>query len=268
MFKSLAKLQQVVLGALLLCCAAVLCVARADGELSGLSLRVYVDPTNAPFAFIRSDLTKPEGLDIDIIYELQRRLGFALQDDRIFPLLRTQQMALFQRGEVDLAGGGMSATEARAAFMEFSPVYFDTGMAVMYSREHNPQIKTHQDLAGKKVLVLASSTAEAFAKRELADSEITVINNITLGYFEVAYGHADAVIYDRPILEYFAQTMPTLKLAVTNEILGREDSQYAFGFQPHSPYTRYFRRAFDEMRIDGTLDKLKAKWGLSQAEAM
>ena len=241
--------------------------AAADGELSGLSVRAFIDPTTAPFGFVQDDLTKPQGLDVDILYELQRRLGFSFYDDRIFPLMRGQQMELIKRGEADILCGGMSATDERAEFMDYSPIYFDTGMAVMYSKERNPQIKSYRDLAGKKVMAQAASSAETFVRENLPDSEVILINNIILGYFAVAYGQADAVFYDRPILEYFARTMTTLKLAVTEEILGREDSQYAFGFQKGSPYTRYFLQALRDMEYDGTLDRLKEKWGVANAEA-
>ncbi|MBO8416780.1 MAG: amino acid ABC transporter substrate-binding protein [Proteobacteria bacterium] len=241
--------------------------AQADGELSGVSLRVYLDPVNCPFAFFTDNVVKPVGLDADIIYELQKRLGFHLQDERIYPLMRGDQFELLRRGEADIIGGGMSATEDRAKFMDFSPIYFDTGMAVLYSKKLNPGIRSYQDLEGKTVMVPADSSAEVFARENLPNSKIEISHNITLSYFAVAYGKVDAVIYDRPILTYFADTMPSLNLAVTDETLARNESQYTFGLQPGSPYNRYFMQAFNAIKEDGTLDKLKAKWGLSAAEA-
>lgn len=264
-FKFIRCLKAAVVAAVL-SCGALPPAVWADGELSGVSLRVYVDPTNAPFAFISGDLTKPEGLDIDILKELQRRLGFSLQEDRIFPLLRAQQIELFKQGEADVIGGGMSATQARSKFMDFSPIYFDTGMAVMFSKKYNTDISSYQDLAGKKVMVLKASSAETFAQDNLKDSEVVLADNIVLSYFAVAYGQVDAVIYDRPILQYFADTMPALQLEVTDETFARSESQYAFGFQIGSPYNRYFMQAFNAMKQDGTLDKFKAKWGLANAE--
>ncbi|MDO4675590.1 MAG: hypothetical protein Q4A68_03290 [Anaerobiospirillum succiniciproducens] len=62
--------------------------AQADGELEHVTLTVLVNPLGAPQAFLKDDFQRPYGIDVDVIYELQRRLGFKLTENRIFVLDR------------------------------------------------------------------------------------------------------------------------------------------------------------------------------------
>lgn len=234
--------------------------AMADGELNGVSLLVYVEPTTAPFAFLEDDFTKPVGFDVDVIYELQKRLGFSLQEDRIFPLLRSDQFERMKAGQADLIAGGMSLTADRAEFMDFTPIYFNTGLVVVHSKLHTPEIKSLEDLEGKTVLVSANSSGESYVKNNLKNIKIESIANLTLGFFDVAQGKVDAIIYDYPICEYLIATMPSLQLEAVGELFAREDSQYTMGLKRDSPYTRYFFNAMTALRMDGTLDRLREKW--------
>lgn len=242
--------------------------AHADGELSGVSMCVYVEPTNAPFSFLEEDLTKPLGLDVDIIYELQKRLGFSIQDERIYPLLRADQMERMRTGQADIIAGAMSRTDSRMLFMDFSPVYYDTGVVVLHSKTHTPDIKGLDDLAGKTVLVTRGASFIDFVKRQQPEAKIVEIANLTLGYFDVAQGKADALLYDYPIVDYFSRTMPGLNLEPVGELFDRKDSQYVIGFRKDSPYTRYFLQEMREMRQDGTLDRLKEKWHLQSSTSL
>ena len=96
--------------------------SQAMGELENVTLTVYVNPVGAPHAYLENDITHPQGLDVDIIYELQRRLLFNLRDNRIYPLDRDSAFARMQAGEADLVGGGISYTMARAKIFKFTPI--------------------------------------------------------------------------------------------------------------------------------------------------
>lgn len=115
--------------------------AYARGELQGKTLFVSVDPTNPPFATLENDFKTPYGLDVDIIMELKNRLGFEIKDNRIYPLLRSDQLKMIKDGRLDLIGGCLSAVAERDEYMDFTPVYYDTGLSFLYKKGKfvNPQ---------------------------------------------------------------------------------------------------------------------------------
>lgn len=250
-----------------LCCAAAAALgilgshaALAEGELAGVSLVVCVEPVNPPFAMMTDDWTKPEGIDIDIIYELQRRLGFSLQDDRIFTMMRDEQFARIKEGTVDIIAGGILATTVREEFIEFSRGYYDGGFAIVFSREHHPEIKTLADLNGKRVLVSKGGAAQTYVSKAAPQAQVVPVSNLTLGFVQVAQGTADALVDAYPMCRYYAETMPVWKLQFSERLTDENVKNYGLGFKPDSPYNRYFQREFNTIRTDGTLLNILQKW--------
>lgn len=233
----------------------------AENELQGKTLTIYVDPTSAPFSFLETDITKPQGIDVDLIYELKKRLGFELTEDRIFVLCRADQLSRITSKKADLIGGGLSYTDERAKIMDFTTPYFYTGMSILYSTKYHPEIKSLDDLEGKSVIVQPGTTIEAFVKSNLPNSKTVTVNNIISGYFLVAQGKADAVIYDRPVIENFANTTKdTLSLAVTNDLFNQSECVFTFALDKGSPYKEIINKSMEEMRNDGTFNRIIEKW--------
>ena len=107
--------------------------SQAMGELENVTLTVYVNPIGAPHAYLENDITHPQGLDVDIIYELQRRLLFNLRENRIFPLDRDSAFARMKAGEADLVGGGISYTMARSKIYSFTPIYLSLRWSIAHA---------------------------------------------------------------------------------------------------------------------------------------
>ncbi|WP_146741086.1 hypothetical protein [Anaerobiospirillum thomasii] len=53
---------------------------------------VAAAPSNPPFSTLSGDYVTPFGIYVDIIRKLQKRFGFKLIDDKIFSLLRNDQV--------------------------------------------------------------------------------------------------------------------------------------------------------------------------------
>ncbi len=235
-------------------------VANAYNELKGATLKIYVHPSNPPFSTVSKDYRSAVGLDIEIIEELQKRLGFSLEEDRIFPLLRADQLEKMKKGECDMLGGSMSFTKQRAQYMHFTPIYFDSGLGILYSKKYNGEkIKSLADLKGKRVVVINGSSAENFMK-SLATSKIIVAQNFTKAALSVAYGRIDAFVYDKPILINFAKEMDHMNLGVTEDLFSRSSAQYAFALPKDSPYFEYIDREIQNMIYDGTMSDIISKY--------
>lgn len=232
--------------------------ALADGELKGKTLTVIVNPVGAPLAFLTDDLEHPQGIDIDIVLELQRRLGFKLTENRIFPDALLEGMERVRTGKADIMGGGISYTVARTEKFDFTPIYYESSLALLYSKRHNSDIKNLTDIKGKTIGVQMGSTSERYAK--LFKANPVPFNNVILAYFQVAMGKMDGIIFDRPELADFARMMPSLDLAITEDTFGAEDCQFALLLTKDSPYREIFAYTMEQMFMDGTIDSIKAKW--------
>lgn len=75
--------------------------AHADDELKGKTLTVFIDPFSAPSAFFTDQIREPVGMDVDVIYELKKRLGFELTDNRILPLPLGDAIDSIKSGKAD-----------------------------------------------------------------------------------------------------------------------------------------------------------------------
>lgn len=237
-------------------------VSYALGELDNVTLTVYMNTAGAPQAFIEEDVRRPQGIDVDIVYELQRRLMFNLKENRIFPIDRDSALARLKSGKADLVIGGISFTRERAKIFDFTNIIYSSSLGVLYSTAHNPEFRHLVDLKGKRIAIEGTSTSANYVERFGAD--VIHIDNHVLGYFMVSTGAIDGVIFDRPPLEDFARTVPSLHLAVIPDEFGADACQFAFVLAKDSPYADIITDTIEAMRDDGTLASILKKWNFTQ----
>ena len=234
-------------------------VSHAIGEMENVTLTVFVNPTGAPQGFLETDLTHPQGIDVDIIYELQRRLLFNLRENRIFPLQRAEAFARLQNGTADIVIGGISRTPEREKRYDFTPVFFSSGMTLVYSKVSHHEIKTLDDVKGLRVGFERGSVVEDFARHIGANVE--PFDNFILALFEVANGDLDALIYDRPPAVDFVREVPSVNLAVIDQTFAEETGQFAFIMPKDYKYTAIINATIEEMMRDGTIEAILKRWG-------
>ena len=126
---------------------AILVVALIFGcQKNEKGSKVYVG-TNAEFApFEYREGKNIVGFDIDLIKEIARISGFEIefvdmQFDGLLPALES--------GKIDLIISGMTATEDRKKFVDFSSPYYSTKQASLVDQDE-PKIQSLDDLVGRK----------------------------------------------------------------------------------------------------------------------
>lgn len=230
--------------------------AQAAGELEHITLAVYINPAGAPQGFLQDNLLHPMGVDIDIVYELQRRLMFNLKENRVYPLPRVDGFARLKNGTADVLVGGISYTPERAHEYDFTPVFWESSLGVLYS--NRKVINSENELKGLRIGVEKGSTAEEYAAKLGATP--VLFTNFTLACFQVAVGDLDGLIYDRPPLEDFARSVKSANLAVTEHPFGQEACLFSIALAKNSPYTKEFAKTIEIMKEDGTIEKILKKW--------
>lgn len=118
------------------------------------------------------------------------------------------------------------------------------------------QIGGPSDLPGKKVATVAGTTSE----RRLQDMGIpaTGMKSIEDCYRALRDGSYDAVVFDAPVLRYYASGDGAGAVELAGPVFHEED--YGFAFPQDSDLRPKVDQTLLEIRQDGTYELIKRKW--------
>jgi polar amino acid transport system substrate-binding protein len=112
------------------------------------------------------------------------------------------------------------------------------------------------DLQGKKVATTRGSTAAAYL-RELR-AQVVEVSTIEEAYQALVNKEADAVVFDAPILLYYAANEGKGRVHMVGLPFRKED--YGIVFQSGSPLRKQVNNALLAMREDGSYQQIYDKW--------
>ncbi|MBN3924507.1 transporter substrate-binding domain-containing protein [Nostoc sp. NMS4] len=117
-------------------------------------------------------------------------------------------------------------------------------------------IRSIDDLPGKVVATTAGSTAATY----LREHKISVleVTNIDQAYNALQTKKADAVVFDAPVLLFYAANEGKGKVQIVGSIL-REES-YGIILPNNSPYRKPINQALLNLKENGTYQSLYDKW--------
>ena len=233
---------------------AVLCLIVACGTRETPSSRVVVvatDATYQPFEYLGEGRVIV-GYDIDLFRAIGERAGFDVQFVNQ-PFVGA--LAGLETGAYEAIISAMTITEERAETFLFSDAYYDAGQVVAI-REETTDIAQFADLAGRKIGVQRGTTGAMKAK-EAAGAELSEYDTIDLAFMALGNGTVDAVINDEPTSRSIAAARGGFRLV--GETLTEEQYGIAMRKGAHD-LAAQVNDALAELRSDGTLDRLHAKW--------
>ena len=122
----------------------------------------------------------------------------------------------------------------------------------------NSDISSVSDLKTRKMSVgtLAGSTAQAYLERQ--GLSVTTYPDVEAAGAALADGKVKAVVYDAPMLLYYAKNNPDKQLGVVGELF--EKQSYGIGVPHGSPYRKEITRAILALREQGFFDELENKY--------
>lgn len=123
-------------------------------------------------------------------------------------------------------------------------------------QELQGNIKGPDDLPGKKVATTAGSTSARYLGA--INAQVTTVSNINDAYDALKNGTADAVVFDAPVLLYYASHEGKGKVQVVGSVFHKEN--YGIVFPNNSPYRKEINQALLKVRENGTYDDLENKW--------
>ncbi|AWR88149.1 MULTISPECIES: transporter substrate-binding domain-containing protein [Thermaceae] len=217
-------------------------------------LRVANTQASPPWSMI-DDKKQLVGFDVDVAYELAKRLGIPKVE---FVAGRFADfIAGIEANKYDIVISGQTVTEERKKVVDFSIPYQAISVSVFTRPSRVGQFKSLEDLSGKRVAVTSGSTQEKFVREKVPGAIPKTYENGTLALMDVAFGRADAGLFNRFVGAYLAQKNGLLVAPAFD--LGVELNAMSFR-KGEAAFKAAVDKALADMIADGTLTAISKKW--------
>lgn len=219
-----------------------------------LSIGMSMQP---PFSFLTDSLSEVQGVDVDIIKELQKRTGFKIRGNQISFMHFGELIELGRNGKMDIIAGGITLSDSRRAFFEFSEPHLAVPL-VLVARS-NDNIQDIPDLKNRTLAVENGSMAADFIPNanEL-NIGMTKTTSLFMSMYAVHTNKADAVAVDEPMARFYIENWNASNLEVVRTL--SQPSALGFLFKKNSDFNPHLQAAFNEMLEDGTITRIFDKY--------
>ena len=215
--------------------------------------KVLTMATNAefpPYEFYEGETVV--GIDAEVAALIAEKLGMELKiEDVAFDSI----IPGVQAGKYDMGMAGMTVTEDRLKDVNFSDSYA-TGVQVVIVREDG-DVKSLDDIAGKKIGVQTSTTGDIYASDEFGEENVVKYENGALAVEALKNGKVDCVIIDnQPAKSYVAANEGLVILETEYAV---EDYAICFA-KENTDLQEQVNTALKELIADGSVQKVVDKY--------
>lgn len=215
--------------------------------------------TNAefpPYTYI-NDKGEIVGFDIDIAKEVAHRLGKKIEiKDMSFDGLIPE----ITRGSIQVIAAGMTATPERAQRIIFTKPYLKGEFLVVITLKQHPITKI-EDLKGKEVVVNEGYTADSYISA-IPGIEVKRLPTPIEAMLDLETGKSYAYVSAFNAAKPYLATYGMDKFNIFT-IQGTDENTAMGISQKYPELLNQIQPILDAMEADGTIEKLKKKWGLS-----
>lgn len=198
------------------------------------------------------------GFDIDLMNELAKVTGYEVEiKDVKFDAI----VASVKAGKADIGIAGITPSKDRKKSVDFSDVYYsgeDSQNYLLYKT--NSGIETQDDLKGKKIGCQMGTVQyeAAIYFQDNKDAKVDAKDDYASIVAEINKGNNDAAIVEKAVAFEFAQQDPEFKYFKLEGLAALEGN--AMAFKKGSPLVEEFNKGIQELKDNGTLDKLIKKY--------
>ncbi|MGZ5587265.1 MAG: transporter substrate-binding domain-containing protein, partial [Methylobacter sp.] len=230
----------------------------------GQPLKIGVSATREPFSFVDKDgrVTGHDG-------ELARIIGAKL--NRPVEFFNMKFMALIpalQSGRVDLIVTGMTATEERKKYVDFTEPYYANAQVMLVRKSAAPtpptatesaddEVAKLEDIDGKRVAVLGGSAGDLAARKHFPNASFQVFVASADAALAVKVRKADAFVYDKSVLLNLAEKNP--ELVILDQPVDKLEIAAAIR-KDNTALLDEINKVLSELKKEGTLQQLRHKW--------
>lgn len=226
--------------------------------LAGKHLKVAMSANYKYFETVTIDASGKEvyeGLDIDILDQMSKDLGFTYE---IMNMPFASLIGSLQANQADFVISGMSYTDERAKSVDFSEKYATAKVGVIIPKDS--QVKSIEDLKGKKVACSAGTNYENIIK-SIEGAELVTFDGQAAVTQELIMGRVDAAITGGTASKKVAEENEGLSFFIMNtDYVGIPLDTYNMAFPKGSELVSLFNTQIAKMNEEGTLNDLIIKW--------
>ncbi len=220
-------------------------------------LRVGMTASQPPFSMKAID-GSIIGYDADLAMVLAESMGVKLNIvETPFPEL----LSALENGEIDIIMSGMTITMERNMKVAFVGPYILSGKSILTRSPDYSKTEESEELNANTVrlVVLKGSTSETYAKMEMPDAEIALVDNYDEAVNMLIEGKTDIMVADFPICAYQALVHPEKGLITLAQPLTIEPIGVAIS--PDDPLLlNLVQNYMSSLAMIGVLDALEIKW--------
>lgn len=223
-------------------------------------LLIGVDDNYPPMEFKDSDGKTTIGFDVDVAKELGKRLG---KSDVQF--VSNDWTGIFQALEInkfDAIISSVSINEERQKEHSLTKPYI-ANKQVIVTKKSTTDIKSTDNLNGKKVGLQAGSTSEDFCRdliknKKLLENDMSTYPLVTQPFMDLDAGRLDAVVCDIVVAKYYIANNKD-KYSLAWESADAEPMALCFK-KKDAELRDKANKILDDMQADGTMKKISEKW--------
>ena len=231
--------------------AMIACFAACGGN--GGEKEKLTMATNAefpPYEYVEGD--KIVGIDAEIAALIADKLGMELE---IVDVAFDSIIPGVQSGKYDMGMAGLTVNEERLEKVNFSTSYA-TGIQAVIVKEGS-DIKSIDDLAGKKIGVQTSTTGDIYATGDYGEDAITRYDNGAVAVQALLAGKVDCVIIDNEPAKSYVAANEGLKVLDTEYTV--EDYAICFA-KENTELQEKVNGALKELIADGSVKAVIEKY--------
>lgn len=234
----------------MIACAMIATISNAKDTLI-----FGTNATYPPFEFLDEN-SKIAGFDIDLVAALSQKVGFEyeflnMSFDGLIPALKS--------GKINAVAAAMSATPQRVKAVDFTEPYYHTENLFIKVKNNN-FINSKEDLKGKRVGVQLGTVQEHSA-RDISGVSVIATKDIFASIMALKNGKVDAVLVDSSIgYGYLKKNEDLVQFLVEPD--GSEGFSLAFDKDKNKELIKKINAALEEMKLDGSYNKLLEKYEL------
>lgn len=233
--------------------------ALKDGVVLGIS-------PIPPYTFIDPKTNEAGGVDTEIVLAALDWAGITKRKYEVITVEARVPSLLSKR--VDIIVTNIHVTPDRVKVIDFSGPAWWYGPAIVVQKGNPLQVKSFDDLKGKKVGVQGGTAQDEYARHIAADT--VPFQSPVEEFSSMVTGRVPILLEDDELVNKYLKDNPTAPIEIAKDISIPHELIFNYGYG----YARYglrkedcslraaFNQGLAEVRADHTVEKLLAKYGL------
>jgi polar amino acid transport system substrate-binding protein len=209
-----------------------------------------------------------QGYEGAVTFEVAERLGFSGDEVEFVPIGFNKSFAPGPK-DFDFVLQQISFTPQRAEAVDFSESYYDVNQALV-SVQGSPLdgATSTEEIQGATLGAPIGTTSLTYIEENIQPAEQpAVYDDLAAAVQDLKNGQVDGIVVDLPTA-FFVTAVQIPKGVIVGQFPTVGSQEYfAMAFEKGSPLVECVNLALQEMKDDGTLDRIRQEWLADKADA-